>query len=170
MRLDGLALVEVEESAVDGGCVCGWVEVGQHLRLVSVGDFVDALDCAVGALHLLQRIRKFGPPASKHQADCLLPGGSFHGVSRLPSSPVSSWGVVDASFFLREEDELRWVWRWHLVGCEPLYAVANDDWLSRLTRDEGMATLFSEGRTRESHPIISAGLILYHLKNHEVVT
>ena len=32
------------------------------------------------------------------------------------------------------------------------------------------AALFSEGRTRESHPIISTGLILYHLKKHEVVT
>ena len=32
------------------------------------------------------------------------------------------------------------------------------------------AALFSEGRTRESHPVISTGLILYHLKKHEVVT
>lgn len=32
------------------------------------------------------------------------------------------------------------------------------------------AALFSEGRTRESRPIISTGLTLYHLKNHEVVT
>ena len=91
-------------------------------------------------------------------------------MSRLPSSSVSPWGVVDACFSLREEDELRWVWRWHLVGCEPLHAVANDDWLSRPTRDEGTAALFSEGRPRESHPVISTGLILYHLKKHEVVT
>lgn len=41
--LDGLALVEVEECVVEGGCVCGWVEVGRHLGLVGVGDFVDAL-------------------------------------------------------------------------------------------------------------------------------
>lgn len=78
--------------------------------------------------------------------------------------------MVDTCFFLREEDELRWVWRWHLVEREPLHTVAHNDRLSRLTRDEGTAALFSEGRTRESHPIISAGLILYHLKNHEVVT
>lgn len=45
-RLDGLALVEVEESAVDGGRVSEGVEVGKHLRLVGVGDWV-------GALHLL---------------------------------------------------------------------------------------------------------------------
>lgn len=117
-----------------------------------------------------QRIRQFGLPASEGEADCLLPGGSFHGVSRLPSSSVSPWGVVDACFSLREEDELRWVWRWHLVGCEPFYTVAHDDRLPTLTRDEDAAALFSEGRTRESRPIISAGLILYHLKNHEVVT
>lgn len=31
------------------------------------------------------------------------------------------------------------------------------------------AALFSEGRTRESRPIISVGLILYHLKNMKLL-
>lgn len=32
-HLELLVLVEGEESVVDGGCVCGWIEVGQHLAL-----------------------------------------------------------------------------------------------------------------------------------------
>lgn len=71
--------MEVEESAVDGGRVSEGVEIGKLPGLVSVGDFVDALDCAVGALHLLSADTAVRDPTSKHQADCLLPGAHFMG-------------------------------------------------------------------------------------------
>lgn len=78
-HLELLALVDVVEGVVDGWRVRHRVEVGQHLGLVLVGDFVDSLHRAVGALHLLQRIRQFGLPASEGKADCLLLEAHFMG-------------------------------------------------------------------------------------------
>lgn len=56
-HLERLAFVDVVEGLVDGWCATiEGVEVGKHLRLVSVEDLADALDCAVGALHLLSAV------------------------------------------------------------------------------------------------------------------
>lgn len=57
-HLELLLLVEVEEGVVDGRrTAIEGVEVGQHLRHVLVGDFVDALHRAVGALDLLEIVK-----------------------------------------------------------------------------------------------------------------
>lgn len=123
-HLEGLALVDVVEGVVDGRCAAiEGVEVGQHLGLVGVGDFVDALDRAVGALDLLQRTRQLGLPASDARQMAF-------------SWRLISWGISFAFIigftldkcllFLREEDELRRSRRRHLVGREPLHAERDD--------------------------------------------
>ena len=118
---EGLPLVEVEEDIVDARPVRHRIDVGQHLCLVPVGDLVHPLHRAVGAFHVLQRIRQFGLTPRDRQADGLLLEAHLKFLSV----------VLHRHFLLGlrlsgQHEELRWLGWPDGLGREPGDAEGDD--------------------------------------------